>query len=175
MQMKIIKNNLISINKLIKKWWYPCRQKRKLTWWEVQKYSIHNVSLLFLVLSWHTASIVSSFFCWSFCNMQKPCTFVFLSSCAIFGAPSPCRLWHIVFQILQVQVNCHSLHWILLHSYVLYLAYSCMTHDKLYMLIWCHLHYSIDNTEQLWMVMFFWFCMNLYLLVCSIASCFFSW
>ena len=32
-------------------------------------YNIHNLSLVFLVLSWLTASMVSSFSCCSFCNV----------------------------------------------------------------------------------------------------------
>ena len=139
-------------------------------------YNIHNVSLLFLVLSWHTLSIVSSFSCCSFCNMEKPCACVVLSYCATFGATifhadcgilfsKSCRSMSnatqdIVFQILQVYVKCHT---VFIESFHI-LMYILLT--DVWLMISCKLWYDVILIipwiiqKQLCMVIFFWFCMN---------------
>ena len=124
-------------------------------------YSIHHVSLVFLVLSWHTASVVSSLSCWSFCNVQKPCTCVVLSSPVQYlERPSS----------MQTVVSCFpnlagpswmpwSLHWIFFHSYYILLI-------DIWLMIGCKCWYDVIHIipwiipKQLWMVIFFLFCMN---------------
>ena len=85
-------------------------------------YNIDNLSLLFLVLSSHTVSIVSSFSCCSFCNLEKPYTCVVLSSCTIFGATISHADCGILF------------------------SKSCRSKSNA-TLSYLNLHYSMDNTE----------------------------
>ena len=124
-------------------------------------YNIPNVSVVFLVLSWLTAPMVSSFSCCSFCNVQKPCTFVVLSSCVIFWSNHlPCRLWHLVFQISQVQIKCYSLHW----NFCIMMYDILLTH--VWLMLSCKCQYYVILMipwviqKKLWMVLFFWFCMD---------------
>ena len=134
--------------------------------------------LLFLVLSWHTVSIVSSFSCCLLCNVEKPFTCVVLSSCTIFGATHlPHRLWYIVLRILQVQVKCHT---VFIESFCILMYYILLT--DVWLMISCKWWYDVILIipciiqKQLWMVIFFWFCMNFsFLYIVLLPVSFFWW
>ena len=73
----------------------------------------------------------------------------------------PWRLWYIVFQILQVQVKCHT---IFIESFYILMYY--ILHTDVWLIISCKWWYDVILIipwiiqKQLWMVIFFWFCMN---------------
>ena len=124
-------------------------------------YNIDNVSLLFVVLSWHSVSIVSSFSCFSACNVSKPYTCCSVILQYISSNHLPCRLWYIVFQILQVQVECHT---VFIESFCILMYYVSLT--DVWLMISCKWWYDVILIipwiiqKQLCMVIFLWFCMN---------------
>ena len=81
--------------------------------------------------------------------------------CYIWSNHLPCRLWYIAFQILQVQVKCHT---VFIESFCILMYYILPT--QVLLMISCKWWYDVTLIiwwiiqQQLWMVIYFWFCMN---------------
>ena len=81
--------------------------------------------------------------------------------CDIWSNHLPWRLWYIVFQILQVQVKCHT---VFIESFSILMYYILLTH--VWCVIGCKWWYDVIFIipwiiqKQLWMVIFLWFSMN---------------
>ena len=94
---------------------------------------------------WHLLFLVShSTMCRNFGH------FLFYHPVQYLEQPSPMQT--VVYCFPNLAVPCqmlHSLRWIFLHSDVWYPVYSCMSCDKLYMLILCHPQDSMGNREVL--------------------------